>query len=181
MTSLKSLIKRYKVIHDAVADRPSLPEDAAARNTMPMADGLLDYFPNALAYVAQVSVDGNEQHNAGQPLHWNRDVSRDHGNKILRHQVDFDKKDERGIYHAGREAWRALAQLQELLEREEGYPLPRGCRSSRTLSETQHADDEELAADYVARKSAYRVLLEQQQVAAEEADPFLNKSYGGTD
>jgi len=130
---------------------PSLPEDATARNDMPMAEGLLDYFPNALAYVAKVSKDGNEQHNPGQALHWNRDVSRDHGNKIIRHQVDFDKKDERDIYHAGRCAWRALAQLQELLEREHGYPLPRGCRTSKVLIDPQHVDED------------------------------LNKSYGGTD
>lgn len=131
--NLKEMHRRWEL---------SLPEDAAARNAMPMVDGLLDYFPNALAYVAQVSVDGNEQHNAGQPLHWNRDVSRDHGNKIIRHQIDFDKKDERGIYHAGREAWRALAQLQELLERELGYPLPRGCRTSKVLTDPQQVDED---------------------------------------
>lgn len=149
MNSMKSLIERLNRINELVEEtRTSLPEDAAARNAMPMAEGLLDYFPNALAYVAMVSKDGNEQHNPGQPLHWNRDVSRDHGNKIVRHQIDFDKKDERGIYHAGRAAWRALAQLQELLERKEGYPLPRGCRSSKVLRESQQLDAEDLDKSY---------------------------------
>lgn len=108
----------------------ALPSDPAARKSVPLATGCLDYFPAALAAVAAVSKAGNDQHNAGQPLHWSRGKSGDHADCILRHQVDFDAKDKDGHYHAAKVAWRALAQLQELLEREEGAPLPRGARVS---------------------------------------------------
>lgn len=106
----------------------TLPSDAAERNEFPMADGLLYYFPAALAAVARVSKVGNEQHNAGQPMHWARGKSMDHANKILRHQVDAGTLDSDGQRHSAKVAWRALAQLQEELEREEGAPLPRNAR-----------------------------------------------------
>lgn len=106
----------------------SLPDEDAARREFPMFDGLMAYFPNALAYVAMVSKIGNEQHNAGQPLHWARGKSTDHENKIMRHLADVGRKDGRGVRHSGSLAWRALANLQEELEREEGAPMSRGSR-----------------------------------------------------
>lgn len=106
----------------------TLPSDANERNEYPMADGLLYYFPAALAAVARVSKIGNEQHNAGQPMHWARGKSMDHANKIIRHQVDAGTLDSDGQRHSAKVAWRALAQLQEELEREEGAPLPRNAR-----------------------------------------------------
>jgi hypothetical protein len=108
----------------------SLPEDDGLRNEFPMFDGLIAYFPNALAEVAQVSKIGNDQHNPGEPMHWARGKSTDHGNKIARHLVDIGKKDARGVRHSARLAWRALANLQEELEREEGYPLSRGSEAA---------------------------------------------------
>lgn len=106
----------------------SLPDDAAARNAIPMADGLLYYFPNALAAVAEVSRIGNEQHNPGQPMHWARGKSTDHENKIMRHLVDAGKRDGKGVRHTAYLAWRALALLQQEIENDEGAPLPRNAR-----------------------------------------------------
>jgi hypothetical protein len=106
----------------------SLPEDAELRNSYPMADGLLDYFPNALAEVSRVSFIGNQQHNPGEPMHWARGKSTDHRNKILRHLADAGGKDSKGVRHSAYLAWRALANLQEELERDEGYPMSRGSR-----------------------------------------------------
>jgi len=103
----------------------SLPDDDAKRGEYPMADGLLDYFPNALAEVSRVSKIGNDQHNPGEPMHWARDKSTDHQNKILRHLVDRGKFDGRGVRHTARLAWRALAMLQTELEQEEGFPQSR--------------------------------------------------------
>lgn len=103
----------------------SLPDDADTRNKYPMADGLLDYFPNALAEVSAVSRIGNEQHNPGQPMHWARGKSTDHANKIIRHLIDRGKRDGKGVRHSAYAAWRALALLQEEIERDEGAPLPR--------------------------------------------------------
>jgi hypothetical protein len=108
------------------AQRNSLPEDDSARLNYPMFDGLLAYFPNALAEVSRVSKIGNDQHNPGQPMHWARGKSTDHENKIVRHLIDAGKKDARGVRHSARLAWRALALLQEELEREEGVPMSRG-------------------------------------------------------
>jgi hypothetical protein len=108
----------------------SLPADTAARGEYPMADGLLYYFPAALAEVARVSKVGNDQHNPGQPMHWARGKSMDHGNKIIRHQVDAGTLDADGTRHSAKVAWRALAQLQEELEQQEGAPLPRNARAA---------------------------------------------------
>ena len=106
----------------------TLPDDADKRGEYPMADGLLYYFPAALAEVARVSKIGNDQHNPGEPMHWARGKSTDHENKILRHLLDAGKLDKDGTRHTAKVAWRALALLQEELEREEGAPLPRNAR-----------------------------------------------------
>jgi hypothetical protein len=111
----------------------ALPEDSDVRNSFPMADGLLDYFPNALAEVSRVSHYGNLKHNPGEPMHHARGKSVDHRNKMVRHLIDaggFEEFEVGGkiirIRHSAYLAWRALANLQEELEREEGYPLARG-------------------------------------------------------
>lgn len=103
----------------------SLPTDAAARKAAPMAEGVLWYFPAALAEVARVSKAGNDQHNPGQPMHHARGKSTDHADCILRHLADAGLKDSDGLRHTAKVAWRALALLQEELERQEGAPLPR--------------------------------------------------------
>jgi hypothetical protein len=79
---------------------------------------VLDYFPLAVAYVAMVSWRGNEQHNPGQPLHWARGKSADHGDCIPRHYIDRGTLDTDGMRHTGKLAWRALALLQEEMELE---------------------------------------------------------------
>ena len=103
---------------------PTLPTDASARNRIPMADGLLYYFPHALAAVAEVSLVGNEQHNPGEPLHWARGKSTDHANKIIRHLMDAGECDSEGVRHSARMAWRALALLQEEIERDARKVIP---------------------------------------------------------
>src|SRR5688500_1840583 len=106
----------------------SLPSDPTARKAAPIAEGVLFYFPNALAEVAKVSKAGNDQHNPGKPLHWSRGKSTDHADCIVRHLIDAGTMDSDGMRHSAKIAWRALAMLQEELEREEGYPLPRNAR-----------------------------------------------------
>lgn len=96
-----------------------LSEDPAVRKSTPITTGVLDYFPRALAAVAQCSKAGNDQHNPGQPLHWAKEKSTDHADCIARHLIDRKTVDTDGIRHAAKLAWRALALLETLLENEE--------------------------------------------------------------
>lgn len=114
--------------------KPALPDDSAARKALPLARGLLDYFPAACAAVSEVSRVGNDKHNPGEPMHHARGKSSDHADCIMRHLVD------RGttytelvngqpvpMRHSAALAWRAMALLQEELEAE-GAPLARGAK-----------------------------------------------------
>src|SRR6185369_5985140 len=82
---------------------------------------MLDYFTSALAEVARVSKAGNDQHNPGQPLHWARGKSQDHPDCIVRHLIERGTIDTDGQRHTAKAAWRALALLQEELEKEAGW------------------------------------------------------------
>lgn len=93
-------------------------EEAAARKRQPMATGLLDYFPDALAAVSECSFVGNQQHNPGETLHWAREKSTDHADCIVRHMKDRGTIDSDGVRHSTKVAWRALAQLQLEIEKE---------------------------------------------------------------
>lgn len=93
-----------------------ISQDSSIRKATPIYSGVLRYFPRALAAVARLSKAGNDKHNPGEPLHWAREKSTDHGDCIIRHQLEPEKIDpETGEFHAASVAWRALAQL-ELLE-----------------------------------------------------------------
>lgn len=111
----------------------TLPTDAAARKAVPLASGLLDYFPDALAAVARLSQVGNDQHNPGQPLHWARGKSGDEADALLRHLLDRGTVDVDGIRHSAKVAWRALALLQKEIEQMEGAPLARGARTPQVV------------------------------------------------
>lgn len=104
-----------------------LDGDSAHRKQYPIAEGVLDYFPDAIAYVAYVSKKGNDKHNPGQPLHWARGKSMDHRDCIARHLQGLDGMDGDTL-EAGSLAWRALAYLQELLEKKFGFDPPPGAK-----------------------------------------------------
>jgi hypothetical protein len=95
---------------------PVLPTDSAARKATPIARGVLDYFPLAIAEIARVSKAGNDQHNPGQPMHWAREKSTDHADCVARHLIDRGTVDTDGQRHTAKLAWRALALLQTELE-----------------------------------------------------------------
>jgi hypothetical protein len=106
-----------------------LDADSATRKGYPMARGLLDYFPDALAAVAEVSKIGNDKHNPGEPMHHVRGKSMDHADCIIRHLVGrggFDGE----VRESALLAWRALALLQEEIEKDLGLPLPRAARKA---------------------------------------------------
>ena len=88
----------------------------ADREQYPLFDGLLAYFPAALCEVARWSIVGNRKHNPGEKLHWAREKSTDHENKIMRHLLDARQVDKDGFVEAVALAWRALALCQTILE-----------------------------------------------------------------
>lgn len=95
-----------------------LPTDAKARKALPVITGVLDYFPDAIVAVAELSRKGNDQHNPGQPLHWDRTKSLDHADTLGRHLIDRGTLDSDGVRHSAKVAWRALALLQTEIENE---------------------------------------------------------------
>ncbi len=84
-----------------------LPNDADERKCIPIYSGVIRYFPDALIAIAKLSKKGNDQHNPGTPLHWDRAKSGDELDAMMRHVIDED-------WDAV--AWRALANLQKQLE-----------------------------------------------------------------
>lgn len=105
------------------------PTDPQERKGIPICSGVLDYFPSALAEVAKISLAGNNQHNPGQPMHWNRSKSSDVEDTIVRHLMERGGIDTDGQRHSAKLAWRALALLQLELEAE-GAPEARGSKRS---------------------------------------------------
>ena len=95
-----------------------IPSDSAGRKRFPVGTGVLDYFPDAIAAIAEVSWHGNEQHNPGEPLHWARGKSKDQEDAMQRHYLERGKLDGDGIRHTAKMAWRALAILQLEIENE---------------------------------------------------------------
>lgn len=93
-----------------------LPDDAKERKAIPLATGVLDYFPDALLEIARLSKIGNDQHNPGEPLRWSREKSNDHPDCLLRHFIDRGKVDTDKVRHSAKMAWRALAILQLEIE-----------------------------------------------------------------
>jgi hypothetical protein len=96
----------------------TLPDGGKERKEYPLATGLMDYFPDALVAVANVSYRGNEQHNPGQPLHWARSKSGDEADTMMRHFVQRGTLDTDKVRHSAKMAWRALALLQKEIESE---------------------------------------------------------------
>ena len=90
---------------------------ATLRKETPVFSGVLNYFPDAIRAVSQCSFAGNEQHNPGKPLHWDRAKSGDELDALTRHLLEAGTVDTDGIRHSTKVAWRALANLQKEIEK----------------------------------------------------------------
>lgn len=106
----------FKGIGGAPTRATILPTDGVERKKFPVASGVLDYFPDAIAAIANLSWTGNNQHNPGMPLHWDRSKSTDEADTMLRHFLQRGTIDTDGVRHATKMAWRALAILQKEIE-----------------------------------------------------------------
>ena len=85
-----------------------LPTDAKERKAIPVYTGFINYFPKAIAAVAKLSLEGGIQHGqTAETLHWNRDLSGDELDAMMRHVLDGDWE---------QVAWRAMANLEKKLE-----------------------------------------------------------------
>lgn len=118
-----------------------LPSDSAERKEWPVGRFLRGYFPNAVAYLAHLSWVANEQHNPGEPMHWARGKSADHVDCEVRHLLAGSTVDDDGLLHVGKKAWRAMADLEEELEKMRDVGVTQfGARQSKTRQ--QAADTE---------------------------------------
>lgn len=127
---------------------------AAERKAAPITTGVLDYFPDALLAVGELSRVGNEQHNPGEPLHWAKEKSSDEADALVRHLLDRGTFDTDGIRHSAKVAWRALALLQRELDAEEESNLV----AQEVQTEYDSVDenpDEAHAAQEKALEAAY--------------------------
>ena len=112
------IVSAPKGLGGAPTRATTLPTDPAERKKYPIATGVLDYFPDAIAAIANVSWIGNEQHNPGMPLHWDRSKSADEADTAMRHFAERGTRDKDGARHTAKFAWRALALLQKEIEAE---------------------------------------------------------------
>jgi len=104
-----------------------MTDEALARKNTPVWSGFVDYFPLAMQEVARLSWVGNEQHNPGTELHWDREKSGDERDAMMRHLIDAGTIDSDGVRHSTKAAWRAMANLEKELEDAEEVacdPLP---------------------------------------------------------
>jgi hypothetical protein len=97
----------------------TLPTGAADRKKYPVATGVLDYFPDSIVALAELSQRGNDQHNLGQKLHWARGKSGDEDDTCIRHFLQRGTLDTDGIRHTVKFVWRAMAILQKEIEAEQ--------------------------------------------------------------
>ena len=88
---------------------PILPTDAKERKAIPVYTGFINYFPRAIAEVSRISLVGGIQHGqTAETLHWDRSLSGDELDAMMRHILDGDW---------AQVAWRAMANLEKKLEK----------------------------------------------------------------
>jgi hypothetical protein len=117
---------------------------AEERKAHPLFSGCLNYFPDALLAVAAVSRRGSEQHNPGEPMHWDMSKSQDEADSMARHMVagEWDKA-----------AWRGLANLQRAILA--GWrPKDAGREGERLLAELRDCEEVFVSGGHVDQMGA---------------------------
>jgi len=131
------------------APKSPLPDDSAARKSIPIWEGVIAYAPAAIAAAARISVIGNNKHNPGEELHHARGKSMDHTDCIARHLIDFQAikaaamrdaqmgwascaSRDAAAEHLGNLVWRSLMFAQEQLEEMGMAPLAPRARLPKT-------------------------------------------------
>lgn len=84
------------------------------RKDLPVATGVLEFFPRALAEVAKVSVAGAKQRNSKSLVPPSGEVTTgEHADCLVRHLLDRGTLDNDGVRHSAKVAWRALSLLEQ--------------------------------------------------------------------
>lgn len=120
-------------------------DDKSRKEDWPLWDFMFGYFPKAWLKVVEVAVQGNKQHNPGEPLHWARGKSMDQLNTAFRHLFDYGtgtKVDSDGVPHLAKAIWRLMAQLQLDVEEEEHERRQGHGRGNGTRNPARDVDDE---------------------------------------
>jgi hypothetical protein len=97
----------------------TIPTDSKLRKDFPIATGFLDYFPDAIVAIANLSWIATVQHHQEKNMHWDRAKSGNEADTLMRHFLQRGTLDTDGIRHSVKVAWRALALLQKELEAEQ--------------------------------------------------------------
>jgi hypothetical protein len=117
------------------------PNKHQERKMCPVFSGCVMYFPDALQAIAKCSKAGNDQHNPGTPLHWDRAKSGDELDAMMRHAMEAGTFDDDGILHDVKVAWRACANLQKQLEKLGLAPLSEYNQESQEMKALKKALD----------------------------------------
>jgi len=134
-------VRKYGAVIDDAVDVPFTLDVAQQRKNTPLYSGVRVYFPDALEALARVSLIGNDQHNPGTPLHWDRSKSGDELDSADRHLNDRAKGivfDTDGQRHLAKAMWRIGAALQKEIEAQ---------RAADLLSETLYAKGSDKGGD----------------------------------
>ena len=160
-----------------------LPTDAKARKNVPLYSGLIKYFPDALAAVAEVSRVGNEQHNPGSELHWDRSKSTDELDALTRHLFEAGGADKDGQRHSAKIAWRALASLQKEIEKNQQSTKPHSGlgfflrdRAERAEQSEPRSTENVTGPGHKMQKTIYAVCI---QSSDAESNFMVRLSYAG--
>jgi hypothetical protein len=97
--------------------RMNLPTDAQERKDVPVFTGFIKYFPKAMVAVTRLSLKGNKQHHPDAPLHWDKSKSTDELDCLVRHLIEAGTYDTDGVLHDVKVAWRAMANLERVLDK----------------------------------------------------------------
>tara|TARA_R110000764_G_scaffold47116_1_gene105476 strand:+ start:2965 stop:3372 length:408 start_codon:yes stop_codon:yes gene_type:complete len=106
---------------EGLLEDPPFSNKAKERKDTPVFSGVLAYFPLAIKEVSKASKAGNDQHNPGTSLHWDRSKSGDELDALTRHLLDhsINPVDDDGVLHLTKVCWRAMAALQKELEKKQ--------------------------------------------------------------
>jgi hypothetical protein len=117
-----SLKEKFSKVKRGIGGAPMrasiLPTTSAERKTFPIATGFMDYFPDAICAIANLSHAATAQHHPDKPHHWDREKSHDEEDTFLRHFMERGTLDVDGQRHSVKMCWRALAICQKEIEEE---------------------------------------------------------------